>query len=390
MTLEHTLSDITRQLDDWQGINEAQTAQAIVLRILHALGYDIWNPFEVVPEVSGNSGRPDYIIQLDSDIRFVIEVKVLGRNLADTEKDMTQAVNYINHLGKRWAILTNGQEWLFLDNTIRSETSQKRALTINLERHAKHAANYLERLLSKQHWQKTNAEDDLAPIITDIREDIQRRLELGKIADKLADKIGNGFSKDEQGIRAAVQYVLDSNERQLAETEASLEFLVKRLLDGEEINGIKQGNPEPPVPVTIRSRTPASVKLAIIEGITRSMAFLKRQRRSELQAWFDGELLEANSWRNVYAGIAEAIITLKGTESLNELVQINDNTTDRLKASGQPYEVNAYRELSNGKFLYYHYSADRLRANISKLLEYLEVKPQSLKVLYDGETYYLP
>ena len=135
MTLEHTLSDITRHLNDWQvsGINEAQTAQAIVLRILHALGYDIWNPFEVVPEASGNGGyRPDYTIQLDGDIRFIIEVKALGKTLSDADKEQTQAVNYINVQGKRWAILTNGREWLFFDNHRPVEIAQKRVLPLTL------------------------------------------------------------------------------------------------------------------------------------------------------------------------------------------------------------------------------------------------------------------
>jgi predicted type IV restriction endonuclease len=403
MTLEHTLSDITQHLDDWQGINEAQTAQAIVLRILHALGYDIWNPFEVMPEASGNGGyRPDYTVQIHDDIRIVIEVKLLGKNLADTEKDMTQAVNYINSLGKRWAILTNGQEWRFLDNDIRGDISQKHELTIDLKRHAKHAAGYLERLLSKKHWQTKNAEDDLKTIIQDIRADIQKRLQLGKIANKLTDKIGKGFSKDKLGIEMAVQYVLDANERQLAED--NLEHLVKRLLNDEEtepidtvVNQEQEDETETPSTETLsvesvptQSQTSLSeVERAIVEGIVRSRAFTSERGGADVQAWLGDEPLEATSWRDIHAGLAEAMLALED-KAVEELTQIYGSVTEKRKGDGTTYPPSGYRQLSNGRFIFLHAGASTHQRKILGLLTHLNITSQRLKVTYRGETFYLP
>lgn len=398
MTLEHTLSDITRQLDDWQShsINEAQTAQAIVLRMLQALGYNVWNPFEVMPEAFGNGGyRPDYTIQLNGDIRFIIEVKVLGKNLADTEKDMTQAVNYINSVGRRWAILTNGQEWLFLDNDIRGEISQKRVLTLDLVSHAKHAASYLERLLSQKHWQTTDAEDALETIIKDIRADIQKRLQLGKIANKLAAKIGKGFSKDKLGIEMAVQYVLDANERQLAED--NLEHLVKRLLEGEETELIhavvnREDKTETPSAESVptQSQTPLSeVERAIIEGIVRSRQYTSERGGADVQAWLGDEPLEATSWRDIHAGLAEAMLTLND-KAVEELTQIYVSITEKRKGNGETYPPSGYRQLSDGRFIFLHASAASHQRRILDLLTHLNITSQRLKVAYRGETFYLP
>jgi len=51
--LENTLQFIRSSVSDWQakGLNEAQTCQAIILRILQDLNYDIWNPFEIFPNI---------------------------------------------------------------------------------------------------------------------------------------------------------------------------------------------------------------------------------------------------------------------------------------------------------------------------------------------------
>ena len=58
MTLENTLETLSRGLPEWsrKGLNEAQTSQVTVLQIFQALGYDIWNPFEVVAQLHSGGG----------------------------------------------------------------------------------------------------------------------------------------------------------------------------------------------------------------------------------------------------------------------------------------------------------------------------------------------
>jgi predicted type IV restriction endonuclease len=125
--LKETLDFIRKNISFWQAnnLNEAQTCQSIILGILYELKYDIWNPFEIFPQDTNTrgAGRPDYLICLNDQEKFVIEVKALNKDFSDAE--YTQAVNYVNAKGLRWAILTNGIKWLFFDNLIKGTIKQK-------------------------------------------------------------------------------------------------------------------------------------------------------------------------------------------------------------------------------------------------------------------------
>ncbi|MCP6313139.1 hypothetical protein NL444_27095, partial [Klebsiella pneumoniae] len=87
-----------------------QTRQVILLRILQALGWDIWNPEEVSAEKNSGGGGgayiPDFTVALAGDNKYILEAKALGREF--TENDKTQAVNYAGAIGLRWAVLSNG------------------------------------------------------------------------------------------------------------------------------------------------------------------------------------------------------------------------------------------------------------------------------------------
>lgn len=63
MNLKHVINDIVANLARWEqtGLNEAQTRQVMVLRLFQALGYDIWNPFEVIAEQNSGGGSGSYI-----------------------------------------------------------------------------------------------------------------------------------------------------------------------------------------------------------------------------------------------------------------------------------------------------------------------------------------
>ena len=69
-------------------------------------------------------------------------------------------MNYVNALGRRWAVLTNGKAWHFYDNQVPKPAAEKLELTVEL-RDAR-AAGYLERLLSRRVWDANDAEQALA------------------------------------------------------------------------------------------------------------------------------------------------------------------------------------------------------------------------------------
>jgi hypothetical protein len=75
---------IQRQKDSVFTEEAAKTA--FVLPFLQALGYDIFNPSEVIPELTADHGvkkgeKVDYAIKLDDKIIILIECKTIGSDL---------------------------------------------------------------------------------------------------------------------------------------------------------------------------------------------------------------------------------------------------------------------------------------------------------------------
>jgi hypothetical protein len=103
--------------------NEEATKMALIAPFVQALGYDIFNPSEVMPEYSADfpeikSGeRVDYAILENGKPKILVEAKPYRTNLKDTEKG--QLARYFHVTEARVGILTNGRVYQFytdLDN----------------------------------------------------------------------------------------------------------------------------------------------------------------------------------------------------------------------------------------------------------------------------------
>jgi hypothetical protein len=90
--------------------DEAATKQAIVVRILSFLGWDIFNIDEVTPEYSVGEERVDYSLRIGNANKVFIEVKKIEEEL---EKHQEQLLSYSYRQGVRLSILTNGVTWWF-------------------------------------------------------------------------------------------------------------------------------------------------------------------------------------------------------------------------------------------------------------------------------------
>ncbi|WP_323766716.1 type I restriction endonuclease [Marinovum sp.] len=98
---------------------EEAVKTSVVLPFLQALGYDIFNPGEVVPEftadVIGKKGeKVDYAILRDGEVSILIECKGLSTQLND--KHLGQLYRYFTVTNSRFAILTNGREYRFFSD----------------------------------------------------------------------------------------------------------------------------------------------------------------------------------------------------------------------------------------------------------------------------------
>ena len=90
--------------------DEASTKQAVVLRLLSFLGWDIFNVEEVYPDFSTNSSNISYALRIRNTNKVFIEVKRVHKKLDPYQRDL---VNLASRDGVNLAILTNGITWWF-------------------------------------------------------------------------------------------------------------------------------------------------------------------------------------------------------------------------------------------------------------------------------------
>ncbi|MFM8330301.1 MAG: type I restriction endonuclease [Candidatus Methylumidiphilus sp.] len=114
---------IPNRLPAVKGKGEEATKQALVLPMLAALGYDIWNPAEVCPEYdadfaikkAGQKEKVDIAILLLSYPRVYMEVKSADTILDGHEGQVARYFNSTSTV--TLGILTNGIEWRFYTDT---------------------------------------------------------------------------------------------------------------------------------------------------------------------------------------------------------------------------------------------------------------------------------
>ena len=98
---------------------EEATKHALVMPFIAALGYDVFNPQEVIPEFVADVGlkkgeKVDYAVKLNGEIILIVECKQARTNLSTTE--MSQLFRYFAVTKARIALLTNGvQYWFYSD-----------------------------------------------------------------------------------------------------------------------------------------------------------------------------------------------------------------------------------------------------------------------------------
>lgn len=106
-----------------RGRGEEATKQALVLPMLEALGYDIWNPTEVCPEFEadfavkkqGQKEKVDLGIALGGEPRIFIEVKAVDEGLDGHQGQLARYFNGVTTVSL--GVLTNGVEYRFFTDT---------------------------------------------------------------------------------------------------------------------------------------------------------------------------------------------------------------------------------------------------------------------------------
>ena len=94
---------------------EEATKNAFIMPFIQALGYDVFNPLEVVPEFTADIGikkgeKVDYAIMKDGQPIILIECKWWGENL---DVHNSQLFRYFHTTKSKFGLLTNGIQFRF-------------------------------------------------------------------------------------------------------------------------------------------------------------------------------------------------------------------------------------------------------------------------------------
>lgn len=98
---------------------EEATKNAFIMPFISALGYDVFNPHEVVPEFTADVGvkkgeKVDYAIKINGKVAMLVECKPCKEILC--AQHMSQLFRYFSVVEARFGILTNGvRYWFFTD-----------------------------------------------------------------------------------------------------------------------------------------------------------------------------------------------------------------------------------------------------------------------------------
>ncbi|MFC4428044.1 DUF4357 domain-containing protein, partial [Deinococcus navajonensis] len=168
--VQAAVQEISEQLAESPIRNEAVVRQTIILRLLDAAGFNIWNAKEVSPEETNAAGaRPDFLIKAGNGV-FALEIK--GSGIQFQPKDYQQVLSYASSQGIRWAILTNGRTWIVMDEKAHGKPEQREVFRIELSReNASEFAQDILQILSRRTW----AEDSFAATVIELGQRIKSR-----------------------------------------------------------------------------------------------------------------------------------------------------------------------------------------------------------------------
>jgi hypothetical protein len=116
---------------------EEATKNALVMPFIKALGYDVFNPQEVIPEFTADIGikkaeKVDYAIMQEGEMIMLIECKKVKTDLS--QADISQLYRYFTATKARIAILTNGVQYrLFTDLDAPNKMDSRPFLELDLE-----------------------------------------------------------------------------------------------------------------------------------------------------------------------------------------------------------------------------------------------------------------
>ena len=150
------VEDLKNRRMSLDSLDEASTRQAVVGKLLHLLGWDIFNVDEVIPEYPVGDTKIDYALKTGRyNDKLFIEVKRIREDLA---RHQEQLLGYCFKEGVNFAILTNGIVWWFYLPLRQSSWDERRFYAIDIvQQESKDVASKLIEFLSRDNIVNGNA-----------------------------------------------------------------------------------------------------------------------------------------------------------------------------------------------------------------------------------------
>ncbi|RIV89445.1 hypothetical protein D2V17_06340 [Aurantiacibacter xanthus] len=139
MELESKLADLAKTIRDHRDVlaTEEAAKNALVMPFIQALGYNVFNPSEVVPEFTCDVGtkkgeKVDYAIRNGDQIAILLECKPAQSELSINHA--SQLFRYFSVTDARLAILTNGVVYKFFsDIDVPNRMDERPFFTLDVE-----------------------------------------------------------------------------------------------------------------------------------------------------------------------------------------------------------------------------------------------------------------
>ena len=168
ISISSIFNDVNQALAQGITLTESQTQTIVIEPILKTLGYNVWEYQKTATsEITGQI--PDYTMLPNTEFEWFLEVKKW--KLILSEREAKQAVNYAANQGKRWAVLTNGDEWRIYDANCHEDLTRKCIFTTELS--SSTAIETLSLLTKESMQQNLLAASHRARLLT---ESVQREL----------------------------------------------------------------------------------------------------------------------------------------------------------------------------------------------------------------------
>lgn len=152
MELQEKIYDLSERIKQLKTKikTEESTKQSFILPFFQALGYDVFNPLEFVPEFTADVGikkheKVDYAIMQDEQPLILIEAKCCTEKL---EKHDSQLFRYFGTTKSRFAILTNGIIYKFYTDLDQPNVMDSQPFyTLDMENLSEQTISYLANFL---------------------------------------------------------------------------------------------------------------------------------------------------------------------------------------------------------------------------------------------------